>query len=232
MPVTWPRALPGYLKALSCDMRLEEVTTTGMTRGGGVISTELAPAWWRLEIETQPLTRAQKADLQAWWNTLRGGLKTFLAYDHFSQWPSAYASEAAVLALPRAASLGAFNGTFEITAFTSVYEMRTVNPAALRLPANFTLTAGDYIGLVQSGRYSLHRIVETVTSNASGNMAGGAGPALFVEPAVNTTLFTAGAVANIIRPLAEFVPDRERFQAVQTVTPSSAVIAGISKVVT
>lgn len=231
MPVTWPRNLPAFVKALECDMKLMEVTSSGRTRGGAVITTEFAPAHWSLEIRTQPLSRPQKAELQAWWNTLRGGLKTFLAYDHFNQWPAAYASEAAVLALPRAAALGAFDGTFEITAFTTAYELRSVSAAALRPPGSFVLTAGDYIGLVQSGRYSLHRVVETVTSS-SGNGNFAAGNPIFVEPAVNRALFTAGAVANVIRPLAEFVPDRERFEAVQTVTPSPAVIAGFSKVVT
>lgn len=227
MAILYPRALPPFLKATETVLSLRKGTSSGLTRGGGVQVVQHSEAYWDFQWTTQPLTRVQLAEFQAWWDSLRGGLKTFLAHDPFNSYPDAYASEAAVLALTRSGG-GTFDGTFGLTTILA-NEVRS-SGAALRPPAGLTLSAGDLISLSQSGKYSLHRITETVTANGSGNFQ--STNAILVEPAISTATFTAaGAVANVIKPLAEFVPDENRLEAVQQILPTAAVFAGFSKMV-
>lgn len=231
MAISYPRLLPSFVEAVRCDMRLITVTSRTRTLGGAVVATELAPPFWSFEIETPALRLDNKAALKAWWDSLRGGLKTFLAYDMSQPIPLSYDSEAQVTALTRAVVGGAFDGTFEITTIdSSGTALKSVNAVALRAPASFALQAGDYISIIQSSRYSLHRIVNNVTSNANGNFSTAVNDDILIEPALSTTLFTAGATANVIKASAEFLPDQERFDAVQTLTETGAVIAGYSKV--
>lgn len=252
MTITYPRTLPSFLTAAEMVLRLNKGTTSGLLRGGGVQTVQHSQPYWDMTWTTPALTRAQKAELTAWWESLRGGLKTFLAYDAASAFPSYYASQAAVLAITRSNGLS-FNGTFELT-MISANELRSVgsalaesgldidftdntysvftNPvsAPLRPPANFRLSAGDLISVTQAGRYSLHRIVEATVASATGNF--GAFNPITIEPAITTSLFTAGtAIANVVKPLAEFVPDDSRFDATQTLNASPATIAGFSKVI-
>lgn len=251
MPITYPRTLPSFLTAAEMVLRLNKGTTSAFLRGGGVQTVQHSQPYWDFTWTTPPLTRAQKAELTAWWESMRGGLKTFLAYDAASAFPSFYASEAAVRALLRVTG-SAFDGTFEVTSI-SANELQSVGSplieagfdlnfmdnafavatspvtASLRPPANLRLSAGDLISVVQSGRYSLHRVVETTIASSGGNFA--ANNPITIEPAITTSLFTAGsAVANVIKPLAEFVPDDSRFDATQTLNASPATIAGFSKV--
>lgn len=227
MPITYPRTLPSFLTAAETVLRLNKGTTSALLRGGGVQTVQHSQPYWDFTWTTPPLTRAQKAELTAWWESLRGGLKTFLAHDAARAYPQAYSSESEVLALTRHGG-GAFNGTFGLTT-VSANELRSsaATPAA---PALLKLTAGDMISVTQSSRYSLHRIVETVTATSTGTFT--SSNPISIEPAITTSLFTAGsAVANIVKPVAEFVPDDSRFDATQTLNASPATFAGFSKVI-
>ena len=264
MAITYPRTLPSFLTAAEMVLRLNKGTTSGLLRGGGVQTVQHSQPYWDMTWTTPPLTRAQKAELTAWWESMRGGLKTFLAYDAASAFPSAYASASAVTSLTRYNG-GPFDGTFEITT-VSANSLRSyvapvtggesllssatlgteagmgidftdntyaVNDATFinkRPPPQLKLSAGDLISIYQDSRYSLHRIVESTTANSYGNFQ--AANPILIEPAITTSLFTAGtAVANVIKPLAEFVPDDSRFDATQTLNASPATIAGFSKVI-
>lgn len=252
MAITYPRSLPSFVKSSECNVRLQKGTTSALMRGGGVQTVQHSEPYWDMTWTTPPLTRAQKAELTAWWDSLRGGLKTFLAYDPAMAFPSYYGSEAAVLAL-NSATGSPFTGIFVLTKIFA-NELRSVGGAlsepgldldfledtysvttgtvdiVSRPPANFRLSAGDLISVTQSGRYSLHRIVETVTSNSYGNF--NSSKPIRIEPAITTSLFTDGvAVANVVKPLAEFVPDDTRFEATQTISPSPATFGGFSRVI-
>ena len=227
MAITYPRTLPSFLKGGEADLRLNKGTTAALLRGGGVQTVQHSQPYWDFTWTSPALTRAQKAELQAWWDSLRGGLKSFLAYDPSNSYPNYYASAATVLALTRFGG-GTFDGTFGLTT-VNANELRS-SAATPVAPASLTLSAGDLISVSQSGKYTLHRIVETVTATTSG-VFGPSNPIL-IEPAITTSLFTAGtAIANVVKPLAEFIPDEERFQAVQTLSPTPAVIGGFSRVI-
>src|SRR5687768_11065160 len=102
MATTYPQTLPSFLTFPRSSFRLEYGTAGPQrTRGGGVFNVDAYDAFWRASWGTQPLTIAQALQAQTWWDTLRGGIKSFLAHDPAQPWPRNYASEAAVLALVR-----------------------------------------------------------------------------------------------------------------------------------
>jgi hypothetical protein len=95
---------------------------------------------------------------------------------------------------------GGFTGTASLTSVTA-YGLTF--GGATKLPPNFVIKTGDYVSLVQSDRYSLHRVVEDATGDANGILT------LNVRPFIATSLFTTAAVANFMLPLAEFVAESE-----------------------
>lgn len=227
MAITYPRTLPSFVKSVDTMLDPIVLTSGSRTRGGSTQSYRTADPYWSLQITTQPLSWPQKAELKAWWDSLEGGRGSFLAYDHFAQWPEAYATEAAVLALTRAGG-GAFDGTASITSFSTVRAIGLSSDGALRLPANFAVLPGDYVSIVKAGspnRYSLHRVTEAATANGSGVIS-----ALFVSPIIKTNIFAVGDTVNFIRASGEFIPDQERWSGTQTVQPSAVTIAGFSKI--
>jgi hypothetical protein len=227
MPITYPRTIPSFAGANEGALDLTHVTTGSRTRGGSMTVTDLADPFWDLTWTTGSLRASQKSELSAWWSSLRGGGKTFLAYHPGARWPAAYALEATILALTRAGG-GAFNGTASITSFPDARTIAMSSAGASRLPAGFQLSAGDMVSIVKPGspnRYSLHRVVEAATADGTGQILG-----LLVEPFILTSVFAAGNTVNFIRALGEFVPDQERWSCVYGVNPSPASFGGFSKV--
>lgn len=234
MAVTYPRTLPSFVKGFD-GFALDLIYPVGQNRtnGGDVIRVQYAAPYWTMDWPTPPLSRADKAALQAWWMSLGGGRKTFFAYHPFRQWPTNYATETAVLALTRAGG-GAFDGTFEITGAPTARAMTSSTSATTRAPASLVLTAGDMIGVSQSGKYSLHRVTETVTATAGGAFTTADANEIAIEPPLQPTIFTAsvggGLIANIIRPVAEFVPAADKWSSPETVVASPARFGGNSLV--
>lgn len=229
MPITYPRTLPDFVKAVDSRIAINTMTTQSRTLGGGVYAIQTGEPFWSLEWQTQPLTRTQIAEFEAWWSSLRGGQKTFLAYDPFRQIPAAYEDEATLAYLYRAGTTTRFDGTFTVTTVNTASTLWSLSAAA-KVPANFQLCAGDWISLSQSGRTSLHRVTVNVTATSAGNFT--TGNEIEVEPYVRTSLFSAGAIATVIRACGEFVPDTDGLQSRQRVRPESISFSARSKVMT
>jgi hypothetical protein len=192
MPITYPRAMPPVTLA-SAHLRLQRFQTVTTLYGGVTQVQERADPRWFLDMTTIPLTPTQAQRLAAWIDSLRGGLKTFLASHPVLCRPAAYY---AGLPATRAAG-GAFDGTASVSALTDT----TISLTGL--PASLVLGAGDRIGLTQAGRYGLFRVLQDVTGS------GGGAVTVDVEPRVNASLFTTAAVARLDQPLVEMflVPD-------------------------
>lgn len=126
---------------------------THMTGGGVQIAAERAPMLWRGSFTLDKMFRDEATPIE---NRLlhlaRPGMQ-FLIYDTRRKGPRAD---------PNGAILGA--STPVILSIPTTRELILSG-----LPANYTLTEGDYLGFVYGGRRALHRVVDTtVTANSSG----------------------------------------------------------------
>ncbi|WP_375458890.1 hypothetical protein [uncultured Enterovirga sp.] len=191
MALAFPRAM--LCGVLSSQFEIRRFMSTNQLAGGTTQVREAAEPRWMAEFTYAPMGRAAFQQLQAWLDTLRGGLRFFLAHDALKPYPVGY-GKAALLALTRAGG-GAFDGTATLSSISATGFTLT------SLPGGFALKAGDHIGLVQSGRFGLFRIVEDATAS------GGGAVTLTVEPRVPTNLFTTGALAHLVRPSCTMILD-------------------------
>lgn len=203
-------ALPTFL-TYRTSFRINWVNAPPIrSRAGGVSVVSYAAPYWSCEMQTPAsLTTEELLPLQAWFDKLEGGIHTFLAHDEAMPWPQAYPDGFG--------ALGPFTGTAGCSALAA----RSITITGL--PAGFLLAPGDYFGLVQSSKYSLHRITGAVTANGSGVAA-----AVPFTPPVSLESFTTSAVVKLDRPVAEFVPDPGLWQgdAVLRFAPGIAVTFG------
>lgn len=191
------------------------------SRAGGVQVVSYGDAFWECMLKTpDSLTSAQVLAMKAWFDRMEGGLHTFLAHDDALPWPSAYPNGFA--GLLKQDNVTPFTGT----AACSAIGARLITVTGL--PDLFQFRPGDYLGLVQASRYSLHRVVDTVTADTAGVATN-----VPVVPPIKTSVFTTAASVNLARPLAEFVPDPATWdgQSILRFAPGIPVsFGGISRV--
>lgn len=191
MTIIHPRAM--LCGVLTTTFEIRRFMSSNQLYGGTTQVREMAESRWGAEFTYAPMGRAQFQTLQAWLDSQRGGLRTFLAHDPLKPYPVSY-TKAAMLALARAGG-GAFDGTATLTALSAS------GFTLAGLPNGFLLKAGDHVGLIQSGRYGVFRILEDVTATPGGAAA------LTVEPRVPTNLFTTAASATLVRPSCSMILD-------------------------
>ncbi len=184
MSITFPRTLPTGIRGADFDLKYYTESS-----GGGAPVIESRPAVWMAKYETRPLNALQLRTWRAWWNSLRGGVNLFYAYDPKFPYPYNYPS--GFTGLVRAGGSTPFDGT----AATSSPAATTLTVTTL--PNAFVLTAGDYIGLQKGNYRSLHRILESATANSSGVVA------LTVEPPIETVYFNGSVTVNFDRPVVK-----------------------------
>jgi hypothetical protein len=212
MAISFPRGL------FTTSFRKSRFHLVTFVRGGGLTGpvVESADPLWRAFYETPPLSAIDRAQAQAWWSSLRGGVQLFLASDPAAPFPLNYPN--GFDALTRAGGGSFAVGTATVTALAA----RSITVATL--PASFALRQGDKVQLTCGSYISLHRILEPVTATTGGVAT------LNVEPAVPTSLMTplASVVANFFRPKvkmrivpdswvddADLLPNQIAFEAVQ-----------------
>ena len=204
MAITFPRTMleddfPSF------EFRLEPVTTTNSLYSGKTHVQIVGPgAFWTATYQTRPHRREMRDKYKAWFDSLRGGARTFLAHDPDACFPRNYTTFSG---LTRHGG-GAFDGTAATT------ELAANEIAINTLPSTFAVKAGDLVGLIQSGRYGLFRIVEDATA------VNGALTAT-VEPRVNTSLFTTSATVNFAKPVCEMILGNVEGQRSTNVSPIS-----------
>lgn len=213
MPVSFPRAIPAWVKTESCLVRPRYTVVKPRSRSGELLRIEIADAFWDLSLTFVRQKMENVVRTYAWWDSMQGGQNSFLCHDFSRPRPQTYRTAG----LPATKALGgAFNGTCDVDAVTAY----TVTLSGL--PASLVLLEGDYIGLVQDGHYGLHRVTVDATANGSGVVT------VDVVPPVNTNLFDAAATAQLEKPVAEFVPvDIEGTPSVEAAT---VTITGVQKI--
>lgn len=188
MAITFPRELPdiGYVTA---DVVLREGVTASPAASGLINYTQVSPTAWEASLTTRPLLLSRFAEVEAWWLSLRGGLRSVLFRHPHVCYPKAHwqdhgpADDA---------------GNLVSVADGNVLSVNSVD-------AGLVLGPGDRLGLERSGRYYVGRVTE-----ASGT---GTTRTITVEPPPFATVAQAGAVVRFAKPAILMRPVPDSFQA-------------------
>jgi hypothetical protein len=186
MPITYPRDLRLLETVLgySPEPRLRRRVSTASLPAGLQVMETGTPVWtgqWR----TIPLTQSQRRPIEAWLDSLSGA-RSFLAYWPTKCWPAAHPGGTIVS--------GAWANSLTVTAVTATTISATAPNAELRL------RAGDMVGLEQSSKFGLYRVLEDAQP------AGGV-IVLEITPRPAVGLFGSGAVLRLNRPVCEMILD-------------------------
>lgn len=175
MAITFPRELPD-VGFVTVDLILDDGVTASQSRGRLTNFTQYSPPLWRVTLATRPLLHSQAAEVEAWWFSLRGGLKKVLfKHPHVCR-PKAHWNNHAP-----AQDTGAVTGV----ASGNVLSVGSVD-------GSLALTAGDFIGLERLSRYYLGRVTEANGSGTSRTVT--------VEPMPFATAVQTGAVVRFEKP--------------------------------
>lgn len=188
MAITFPRQIPdvGYV---TCDLMLRDSVTASPSGGGLINYTQVAAPAWEVTLETRPLDYDDYSAVEAWWLSLRGGLRSVLFRQPHKGYPVAHREDNAPADDP---------GSLVSAADGNILSVNSVD-------AGLVLAPGDRIGLERSGRYYVGRVTE-----ASGS---GTTRTITVEPPPFATVAQAGAVVRFAKPAILMRPVPDSFQA-------------------
>ncbi len=211
--ITYPRELPSYHLSQGWIDMIDNIALSPSGKGTVINLSQVNDPVWKGTFETGLLSVAEQAVWSSWRKSLRGGLKTFLAYDVRRQTPLAYPTAK----LPTDIS-GAWDGNAVVASLGLSGALGLSD-----LPANYQFKAGDRIGLVEDNHYGYHEVMEDVVANGAGVAAVTVSPFLFTE------VFTTAAVAVIWRPKCQFIIDVKTWAESGTVEPSAVSFVGAQK---
>lgn len=149
-----------------------------MSGGGRFNHTEIGDPFWSIEFTSVPLKEGELAALDAWWHSLRDGLRSTLVTQNVTCRPFAHSNLAN-------ATPAQDTGTL-----TNVTGGNVLNVASLA--AGLVFQPGDLLGL-EAGAYSgLHRCVAVAGSGTT--------RAITVEPPPRSYVAVAGALVRFENP--------------------------------
>lgn len=150
---------------------------------GELLAADLGATLWEADVSSRPYPHRQAHALQAKLGALRGALNAFYLYDPKGCYPQADPG-----------------GTL-VTGSTVVVASVESNRRELSLsglPANYVITAGDYLAITYlSARRSLYLVVTGATADGSGDL----GP-IELAPHIRTGVAAADSV-DLIKPAAK-----------------------------
>ncbi|MGU3495937.1 hypothetical protein ACLBXM_17995 [Xanthobacteraceae bacterium A53D] len=155
--LTYPRALPmgyGYGDLMFTLNRIQ----VGARTAGGYQAAERSRSLWQIDMTVPALGPDAYEEMQAFFDSMRGGLNNFTAYDFFRRRPRAYPGNG--WAGITRHSGAAFNGTGTLAA-ANAYQVSLSN-----LPTAYKVMPGDMISWPWRNTRTLHRVMEPVTASA------------------------------------------------------------------
>lgn len=224
---TFPRPFP-LTKFGEADFQIIRPQSGGVIESGRDFVIDRGQPKWKAELRTNRLTEADAGQWDAWRDSLRGAQRFCLMFDPAREYPIAY-MPAGWGSLTRSGG-GSFDGTGNITAIgnsglASASRDTITFGGTLKLPVGLHLIARDYISLIESGRYSLHRVLDAaqLTADGSGVLTA------WIEPEVPAG-FTTAAVANLYRASGKFrlMEYSNPRQAAGAARPGQAAFSGMS----
>lgn len=195
MAITFPRELPAGIRFRHARFMLEE-NVAAAPSNGMVNYTQFADPVWRIDFRTVPLRDSEFPILDAWYKSLRGGLRGALVTQNVTCRPLAHAD-------PANAAPAQDTGVVSSIADGNVLTVTSVSAALV-------LAAGDLIGLEKSGKYSLGRVTEVSGSGTS--------RAIMVEPPPRGYT-DAGSVVRFDRPMLVMRPVPKSWSVTDDVMP-------------
>ena len=206
MAITYPRALP--CGVIASSFRISQGISTNRLNGGITQVRQFAEPRWTAEFTYAGMMRRKHQEIEAWIDSLRGGLFDFYAHDPLKPYPVMYPK--GVVSYP-----SGFIGNASVTSVGT-------NSIGVSGSVSYSLKVGDHVGLVEGAKRGLFRIVEDFT---------GASGTLNVEPRIIAGQFTTGAFAQYNSPVCTMTIDISSLSASRTArTPSPISFAAIQKV--
>ena len=189
MPITFPRDFPDFCFTGECTFQLQYQQAQALAGSATPQVADLGPAYWVASYQTDVLTRAEWGEWAAWFDTLRGGLRTFKGVPALWRWPRSRPKGFTGLLV----SGVQWTGSGNLSVIGATRETITVN----QLPNGLVLAPGDWLSIPVGTKQHLHRIVEggTVASNAR---------SLTVEPTIRPGV-TTGIAVKFDRPWCDMV---------------------------
>jgi hypothetical protein len=199
-PISWPE---NYFTTAVFD--LSRYVAKNELYGGLTQTREMAEPRWVGRFTTGPLDPTRARRWRRWWDTLRGGLYHFVAYDPLQAYPLAYPT-----------GYVGFSGLGAVAAYPSLYSL-TIGG----LPGGFVISDGDLLEIRSGNRKGLHRVTAAVTAT------GGGLATVTVEPKILTSVFLVGSVVNLHFPSCVMVPDPASWSfTAEGSEPTSASFSG------
>jgi len=178
MAITYPLALPTHTGIAQIELRA--INAVAYSRSPFTFSGQAhayAGQMWQADISLPPMQRADAEQWIAWLISLRGQLGTFLIGDPSAATPRGLASSLA--GTPVVSGAGQTGGSLNIT-------------GASRNKTGWLL-AGDYIQLGSGSSSTLHKVLQNVNTDGSGNATLDLWPHIRTAPANGSTVVVSNA---------------------------------------
>jgi hypothetical protein len=215
MAITFPRSFPTGVKLFrTANFDLKRVIARNVIGGLNTQQIQLADPRWSCGYSTPPLNRNDAQIWKAWKDSL--ALQYFYGYDPEQPYPKNYPTGFAGLVKHGTAT--------PLTGLDVDVTATTISTIALTgLSSTFAFKAGDLVGLVQSTNRQVHRVLEDATAS-SGVVT------ITVEPFVKTTLFTAAATLNLVKPVCKMFIEEGSWDAPRDIEDQPIQFTGIQAV--
>ena len=167
MAVSYPLSLPTVTGIRNVHIR--SINSVNYSRSPLTFEGQVqanAGQMWAADVSLPPMKRANAAVWVAWLTSLRGQYGTFLMGDPLC-----------------ATAQGSARGTDIVTVNGAGQTGETLNITSNQLSATDYLKAGDYIQLGSAATATLHKVLEDVNTDASGNAALSLWPHIRTAPA-------------------------------------------------
>lgn len=182
MAITFPRDLPavGYATA---DFILSDPVKTSASGAQRFNYTQISDPVWEARLVTTPLDYWQFTELEAWWLSLREGIRGGVLFRHPRVcFPKNHSQNQAP-----AEVAGSLTGV-------TTGNVLSVNG----VDAGLSLMAGDRIGLERAGRYHVGKITEVTGTGTSRSIT--------IEPPPPAAVSAFGTVVRFARPAVHMRP--------------------------
>ena len=175
MAITFPREIPA-VPYVTADFVLNDPVKASPSGARLINYTQVGDPAWQATLVTKPLRYSEFAEVEAWWLSLREGLRRVLFRHPHVCYPKNHGG-----------NQGPADDAGNLVSVTGGNVL-----AVDGVDAALSLSVGDRVGLERVGRYHIGRITEFAGAGTSRTIT--------IEPPPFDTVAVAGAVVRFARP--------------------------------